>query len=845
MNVPAPENQSESVMRFGRVVFASLFGMLLMATMIQQGSVHLEMQAPGEFALSVPGMVILLGMLGLGLIWGHVGGGTLLTRPELICVLYSMLIASPLMTQGFWHRFVSITSTIPRSGDFKKMDAFGDRLWPHGADLLKGALSPTNPDLSGDVAWETIEVEPGRSEKVAVLHNAEGERVSRVRIVLPPGQPGGAVAGEPYLISVLVRPSGLAADAHYFGRVSADGSDRSTEIFFSRAPSVVTRLHPGGFVRVGLYGVPLPGDGEDPLVVEFGLSGAGRVEFRDAKMVNVNALETAFTGVAEVTETQYAGLSPEERAGVIVRPDNVWSFRGAIYYFGGFVPWRDWLGPLVAWGGWILLLLTGTFCLNVIFRKKWMETERYSLPLTRIPLALIGAEGGNLWKNRVFWAGFGVSLFWCLMKGWNFYNPAVPDLNIKVDLAPYFGAGWGGMWDGVNFQVLALLVGVAVFIELNILLSIVAGFFLFRSLYWIGEVLSWNVYPGYPFAQDQQVVSFLAYAVLTIAFSWKYLRHVVWTAMRPAGRERETGEVMSYRTAFLGLGGIVVGSLAWAAWVGVSAQGILCFLIFLLLVGLVSSKIRAEAGLPFGYFTPNNSALVLLLLGGIGTFGPQMLLLAFMSSFFMSVAAFFLIPGAQMEIMELGRLHKMKPRFVFSTVYLGILGGILIGGWVFLSNAYSLGGDSMRYAWAFSDKSWYFNDFDRLMTQATAEMTGASAGVETAPGINPTAWAYVFGGVGTLMLMVLRQLFAGFWFHPIGFVLGSSHMLNFLWGSFLVAWILRLIVVSLGGAAAVRTKLQPFFVGVFVAAICSMLWWGIYGTYLSAQGAKLIYGDAP
>jgi len=844
MENTAPKSQPETVMRFGRVVFASIFGMFLLAIMIQQASVHLEMQAPGEFALPVPGMVILLGMVGLGWIWARASGKSLLTRPELICVIYSMLIASPLMTQGFWHRFVSITSTIPRSGDFNKMDAFGDRFWPHGANLLDEALKPGNSNISGDVVWETLNVEPGRSETVAVLQNAEADTISRLQIVIPVG-PGGAVPGAPHLISILARPSELATDAHYFGRVMADGSDRTTEIFFSRVPAAVTRLHPGGFVRVGLYGVPLPSEAKEFVTVEFGLSGLGRVEFFNPKMLNVSAMENAFSGVVEVTETQYAGLSSEERVGTIVRPDNLWSFRGAAYYLSGFVPWRDWVGPLVAWGGWILLLLTGTFCLNVIFRKKWMETERYSLPLTRIPLALIGAEGGNLWKNRVFWAGFMVSLFWCLMKGWNFYNPAVPNLNIEVELASYFGAGWGGMWDGVTFQVLALLVGVAVFIELNILLSIVAGFFLFRSLYWIGEVLSWNVYSGYPFAQDQQVVAFLSYAVLTMVFSWKYLFQIVLTAIRPSGREREAGEVMSYRTAFLALGGIVVGSLAWAAWVGVSLQGILCFLIFLLLVGLVSSKIRAEAGLPYGYFTPNNSALVLLLLGGIGTFGPQMLLFAFMSSFFMSVATFFLIPGAQMEMIELGRQHKMKRRFVFSTVYLGILGGILIGGWVFLSNAYSLGGDSARYAWAFSDKSWYFNDFDRLISQASEELSGVSAGGDAAPAINPAIWAYVFGGFGTLILMVLRQLFAGFWFHPLGFVLGSSHMLNFLWGSFLVAWILRWTVVSLGGAEAVRTKLQPFFVGVFVAAVCSMLWWGIYGTYLSAQGAKLIYGAAP
>lgn len=300
---------------------------------------------------------------------------------------------------------------------------------------------------------------------------------------------------------------------------------------------------------------------------------------------------------------------------------------------------------------------------------------------------------------------------------------------------------------------------------------------------------------------------------------------------------------MSYRAAFLVMGGVLAGGAGWAVWVGVSIHGMLCFLLFLILVGFVSSKFRAEAGLPWGYFTPNNAALILLLLGGLSTFGPEMLLLAFLSSFFMSVAAFFLIPGAQLEMMEIGRREGIRPSHVTAILYLGVIGGILIGGWIFLSNAYSMGGDSFRYSWAFDAKAWYFNDFDLLLSRATAEMTGTAA--ETAAGVTPSFWAYLYGGIGTGVLVVLRQLFAGFWFHPVGFVLGPSHMMGFVWGSFLVAWALRLIFVKFGGAEAVRTLLQPFFVGVFVAAILSMFWWGIYGSYAVATGTTVIYQGAP
>ena len=825
-----------------RAVIVSIFSMLLLAILIQQGTVHLGMEAPEEFALPVPAMGVLLVLLAMGAVFAKWMRLPIITKPELICVVFTMLIAAPLMTQGFWHRIVSVIATIPREGDWEKIDALSDRLWPHGPNVLQGTFHPDNAQLSGDHRWTESEVEPGLFEKIPVLENSTLEELSRIRIRLPLREAGRAelMLAEPHLITVLVRPTGLGADAYYYCRIYPDESPMYTEVFLSRRPARITYQHQGGFLRTGNYGVPVPPEAREFVTVEYALSGPGKLELRDPKLMNVSALESVFTGKMLVTETEFAGLAPEERAGTIVRPDHLFSLRGLKFFLSGYIPIADWLEPLSAWGALILLVLSGTLCINVIMRRKWLETERYSLPLTRIPLALIGADGENIWRNRVMWAGFGASLGWGLLRGWNFYNPAVPDTNVMVALQPYFGEGWGGMWDGVEFRVLALLVAVAVFIELNILLSIVVGFFLFRAIYWFGHVSAVNVNPGFPFAQEQQVGAFLTYAVLILFFSRKYLWQVLWH--RPAqDAPAASRELMSHRSAFLLLGLILLASVLWAAWIGVSASGMLCFLIFLLLVGFVSAKLRAEAGLPFGYFTPNNAAIILLLLGGITSFGPSMLLLALIANFFISVAGFFLIPGAQLELIELGRRFHIPARHIVATIFLGVMGGLILGGWVFLSNAYALGGDSLRHTWAFQGKPWYFNEFNSQLVQATGEITGV-APVEG--GSDPSVWAYGFGAAGTTVLVVLRQLFAGFWFHPIGFVLGPSHMTKFVWGSFLVAWVLRLIVVKFGGADSVKNRLQPFFVGVFAGAVCSMLWWGIYGTWLSSRSVELIYGAA-
>jgi hypothetical protein len=62
-----------------------------------------------------------------------------------------------------------------------------------------------------------------------------------------------------------------------------------------------------------------------------------------------------------------------------------------------------------------------------------------------------------------------------------------------------------------------------------------------------------------------------------------------------------------------------------------------------------------------------------------------------------------------------------------------------------------------------------------------------------------------------------------------------------LWGSILAAWVIRLIVVKIGGAETVRNKLLPFFAGVFLAAILVTLGNVAYAAYLRSQGVEIIF----
>jgi hypothetical protein len=186
----------------------------------------------------------------------------------------------------------------------------------------------------------------------------------------------------------------------------------------------------------------------------------------------------------------------------------------------------------------------------------------------------------------------------------------------------------------------------------------------------------------------------------------------------------------------------------------------------------------------------------------------------------------------------------VQPRHIGYAVGLGVLGGLFIGGWVFLSNAYALGGETIRYQWAFNQE-WFFSSYKAQLAQASGELSRAKEGAALAGGLQPATWGIIFGGAVTVVLTVLRQIFAGFWFHPIGFILGSSYMIEGIWGSVLVAWAIRAMALKIGGAATVKTKLFPFFVGLFLGSVVFLLINIVHTGYLQAHGIERIYNVMP
>ena len=179
--------------------------------------------------------------------------------------------------------------------------------------------------------------------------------------------------------------------------------------------------------------------------------------------------------------------------------------------------------------GYLALLLTGTFVMAVIMRRQWVENERYPLPLAQIPIRLLGLNENPddlvtgrlplIWKAPIMWAGFALTFFWCVMKIWAAYNTSVPNPSINVPLGPYFSdSSMAPVFSGVNLKVASIFLAIGLFMELNVLMTLVLGYFLFRAQYLVGETYGLSSVSGYPFIPEQMNGS-VSYTHLTLPTS--------------------------------------------------------------------------------------------------------------------------------------------------------------------------------------------------------------------------------------------------------------------------------------------------------------------------------------
>ena len=98
--------------------------------------------------------------------------------------------------------------------------------------------------------------------------------------------------------------------------------------------------------------------------------------------------------------------------------------------------------------------------------------------------------------------------------------------------------------------------------------------------------------------------------------------------------------------------------------------------------------------------------------------------------------------------------------------------------------------------------------------------------------------AALAGGLLAGFLAVMRQRYVWWPFHPGGFSIAPTWIVNEIWSSACVAWLLRGLVVRYGGRLG-YLLVRPYFLGLILGDYVVGSFWALYGPLQHLQTYKI------
>lgn len=502
------------------------------------------------------------------------------------------------------------------------------------------------------------------------------------------------------------------------------------------------------------------------------------------------------------------------------------------FYFGNstlYDPtnYRPWIVPALMWSTFCFVLLYTMLCLNTILRKQWMESERLTFPIVTLPLEMT-AEGGEFFRNRYMWLGFGVAGTITFVAGLNYLYPSIPCIPIvRTDIGRYITTPpWnaiGGIPMGFYFWAICLS------FLMPLELSFSCWFFFWLTRFeLVGtrimglndlQVLGGGFDRAYPFLNSQSYGAYLGFFVMSMWTSRHYLGRVFRTAFLGTKEEDESREAISYRKAIIGaLAGVLF--LSWFAHqiVGMSLWVVAVFFVFYFVFVTIIVRIRAELGFPVHDMHVMAPQYMIMTTAGTERL-PQQNLIGF-SLFFWFNRTYASHPAPhQMEGFKLAERTNTPARHMFYAIVIAAIFAMPIGFWALLHNYYHYGAATAKmeqWAMGFGNQTW----------------TSLDSWIRNRVPSNTTAMGFV--GVGFLASMLLgwmRVRFLWFPFHPLAYAMSNSWGVGQLWMPLMIGSACKFMSLRFGGLKTYRRAL-PFFLGLMLGEIAIGSLWTIVGIAL-------------
>jgi hypothetical protein len=476
--------------------------------------------------------------------------------------------------------------------------------------------------------------------------------------------------------------------------------------------------------------------------------------------------------------------------------------------------------PVAAWGVLMIALALYTQCLAQLVRRQWIDRERLAFPLVYLPMTLVEIEGPHAWwRSRPFWLGVALAGTIELVNGLNYLYPAVPYLPVKLT---QFSAAPDRPWSGLGSVWVAFypwVIALGYMVPQEVTFSLWFFFWVSRLQDLVVTMIGLRAEGGYaptlpPYHTHQETGAFLVMGALLL---FRARREIAagWTRARQP----------LHRRALFWLSGSIAVILLWAEAARIPMLLAGGFLIVYGLFSIVLGRLAAESGGPSS-FPPLSTHETLALMGHLDRFSQSSLVtFGWWQNLGAQVTDDLLphqITGARLAE-EVG-----AARWLHVALAVGAVAGVLTGIWSLLDIYFHYGIMSAHV------REWPV----RTAPQATYKF------IQTwlhGPPKVPLGQliAFLAGGAVAALLIGLRQTYASWPLHPIGYAVAGNWGMQEVWCPFFIAWLIKVTVLRAGGIRLYRVLL-PFFLGVLLGDFLIPMGWAALGL-LSGQQMYLSY----
>ncbi len=523
------------------------------------------------------------------------------------------------------------------------------------------------------------------------------------------------------------------------------------------------------------------------------------------------------------------------------------------------VPWYAWNGLFETWLPTIGLVLAIGFSTVTLVHRQWARRERLAFPIVQFADTIISGRcpgsKKSLFKSYGFWWAFGIVFFIYMINGLNVWFPSetvkvpltFPMSQIFINKFPSLKYVWD-TYHVFNPTIIFAVIGFSFFVPKDVSFTIALGGPLNTILVAYLMSIGINIYGGPDrgnYMDFLRMGGYLGLAVMIFYNGRAYYRAVFAKALGFSYEGRRTGEgVWSARILLLSFTALtLVLHYRFAMDIPVAILTVA----LMLLMFLILTRLSAETGMFYlnsGYVLPDMVGATF----GDFALGPQNTFTTGLFGVAMVGSNNVILPGLAIHGLELAERKKVSEKKLVPWMSIMLVVALAISMFIFIYSIYDKGivqetNNSIKEM-SKSPYEWLSRSADilgdRIGESASLSWWQRITNMNPMQGLVP---GLLVGFLLTLALGFMRRRYARWPIHPMIVALfGVYTVANFCF-SFLVGWLLRVVIDSLTGGAGSR-KFRPFMVGMIVGHLMAALFWLVVGWiyYLSKGMLPRAYG---